>query len=57
MQIQGPSEGSTDVDEVTRRGPNKQRAEAMRRELVAGARDMFLRDGYAATSRGPDLPA
>jgi AcrR family transcriptional regulator len=38
------------VDEVTRRGPNKQRAEATRRELVAGARDLFLRDGYAATS-------
>jgi AcrR family transcriptional regulator len=43
-------EGCTDVDEVTRRGPNKQRAEATRRELVAGARDLFLRDGYAATS-------
>jgi AcrR family transcriptional regulator len=38
------------VDDVTRRGPNKLRAEATRRELVAGARDLFLRDGYAATS-------
>ena len=38
------------MDAVTRRGPNKQRAEATRRELVAGARDLFLRDGYAATS-------
>lgn len=36
--------------DATRRGPNKQRAEATRRELVAGARDLFLRDGYAATS-------
>jgi AcrR family transcriptional regulator len=38
------------MDEATRRGPNKQRAEATRRDLVAGARDLFLRDGYAATS-------
>jgi AcrR family transcriptional regulator len=38
------------MDEATRRGPNAQRAEATRRELVAGARDLFLRDGYAATS-------
>jgi AcrR family transcriptional regulator len=38
------------MGEVTRRGPNKQRAEATRRELVAVARDLFLRDGYAATS-------
>ena len=38
------------MDDVTRRGPNKLRAEATRRELVAGARDLFLRDGYAATS-------
>jgi AcrR family transcriptional regulator len=38
------------VDDLTRRGPNKQRAEATRRELVATARDLFLRDGYAATS-------
>jgi AcrR family transcriptional regulator len=38
------------MDEATRRGPNKRRAEATRRELVAGARDLFLRDGYAATS-------
>jgi AcrR family transcriptional regulator len=38
------------VDEVTRRGPNRTRAEATRRELVGRARDMFLRDGYAATS-------
>ncbi len=50
MQIKAPGEGCTDVDDVTRRGPNKQRAEATRRELVAGARDLFLRDGYAATS-------
>lgn len=38
------------MDELTRRGPNKQRAEATRRELVGTARDLFLRDGYAATS-------
>jgi AcrR family transcriptional regulator len=38
------------MDDVTRRGPNKLRAEATRRELVAAARDLFLRDGYAATS-------
>jgi AcrR family transcriptional regulator len=38
------------VGEVTRRGPNRERAEATSRELVARARDMFLRDGYAATS-------
>jgi AcrR family transcriptional regulator len=38
------------MDEATRRRPNAQRAEATRRELVAGARDLFLRDGYAATS-------
>ena len=35
---------------MTRRGPNKQRAEATRRELVTGARDLFLRHGYTATS-------
>ena len=38
------------MDELTKRGPNKQRAEATRRELVASARDLFLRDGYTATS-------
>jgi AcrR family transcriptional regulator len=38
------------MDDVTRRGPNKQRAEATRRELVAGARGLFLHQGYAATS-------
>lgn len=38
------------MDELTRRGPNKKRAEATRRELVASARDLFLHDGYAATS-------
>ena len=38
------------MGEVTRRGPNRERAEATRRELVGVARDMFLRDGYAATS-------
>ena len=38
------------MDELTRRGPNKQRAETTRRELVGAARDLFLRDGYAATS-------
>jgi AcrR family transcriptional regulator len=38
------------VDEVTRRGPNQERAEATRHELVASARDLFLRDGYVATS-------
>jgi AcrR family transcriptional regulator len=49
MQIQGRVR-DVPVDDVTRRGPNKQRAEATRRELVASARDLFLRDGYAATS-------
>ncbi len=38
------------MDDVTRRGPNKQRAEATRRELVAAARGLFLRDGYTTTS-------
>lgn len=38
------------MHEMTRRGPNVQRTEATRRELVTAARDLFLRDGYAQTS-------
>jgi AcrR family transcriptional regulator len=49
MQIQDRAADGPMAD-VTRRGPNKDRAEATRRELVAAARDLFLRDGYAATS-------
>jgi AcrR family transcriptional regulator len=40
------------MDHVTRRGPNRQRSEATRHQLVVAARDLFLRDGYAATSPG-----
>jgi AcrR family transcriptional regulator len=40
------------MDHVTRRGPNRQRSEATRHQLVVTARDLFLRDGYAATSPG-----
>jgi len=38
------------MGEVTRRGPNKRRAETTRRELAGTARDLFLRDGDTATS-------
>jgi AcrR family transcriptional regulator len=38
------------MDDVTTRVPNLQRSEATRRQLVAAAHDLFLRDGYGATS-------
>lgn len=38
------------MDDIARRGPNKQRSEATRHQFAAVARDLFLRDGYAATS-------